>query len=123
MKLTVLLLAIGWLNFASSRRLRESFNNDIDDENEDNSLNYNNNNNNNNNGRTKDWVRISRAPRTVVTAPIGTRVELECESIGSPAPSISWLKGNIPIIEVSFNKCLRLDPILMMHVKTLYQLP
>lgn len=86
MKLSVLLLAI-WLHYTTCRRLRDTISNEIGD-----TSNY---------VRSKDWVRISHDPVPLINAPVGTKVEIECEIIGSPAPSVQWLKGNTPITDVS----------------------
>lgn len=40
------------------------------------------------------WVKISQGPPTLITGAQGTTIELECEAIGSPAPSIYWLHEN-----------------------------
>lgn len=93
MRLSVLILAV-WLHFTSCRRLRDNMSNDIED-----TSNY---------IRPKDWVRISREPTPVINAPVGTRVEIECEVVGSPAPSVQWLKGNTPLTDVS---CGSIHPI------------
>lgn len=48
----------------------------------------------------RDWVKIAEAPEPIVNEALGARVELECEAVGSPAPTIQWLKGTNPITEV-----------------------
>ncbi|KAK5643519.1 hypothetical protein RI129_007364 [Pyrocoelia pectoralis] len=47
----------------------------------------------------RDWVRISQSPPQIVSRPLGSRIELECEAMGSPAPIMQWLKGNTPLTE------------------------
>lgn len=47
-----------------------------------------------------DWVKISEAPPQIVTHPMGARVELECEAVGFPSPTIQWIKGNRALTEV-----------------------
>lgn len=51
-------------------------------------------------GRNRDWVRISESPYSVI-GKVGSRVEFECEAMGSPAPVMQWLKGNMPLTEVN----------------------
>lgn len=41
-----------------------------------------------------DWVKISESPPPKVVQNIGSTIELECEAIGSPPPSIYWVRGN-----------------------------
>lgn len=50
----------------------------------------------------RDWVKISEAPPQIVNDAIGARVELECEAVGSPEPTIQWLKGTAPVTEVIY---------------------
>lgn len=44
-------------------------------------------------GALFDWVKITESPPSKVFHPAGTSVELECEATGSPAPSITWVRG------------------------------
>lgn len=52
-------------------------------------------------GRSRDWVKISESPSPIISRKVGSRIELECEAMGSPAPVMQWLKGNTPLTEVS----------------------
>lgn len=47
----------------------------------------------------REWVKIALAPPKGLTPTVGTRLELECEAIGSPNPRIQWLKDGSPITE------------------------
>lgn len=89
MKLSVLILAL-WLHLSSCRRLTETIDNEISSN--SNEITF---------VRPKDWVRISQSPPALLTAQLGSRVEIECEAVGSPAPSIQWLKAGMPFMEVS----------------------
>lgn len=80
MKFSVLLLAV-WLQLATPRRLGDSINNEI--EVVSNPLN--------------SRLIMNEAPVPILTKPMGSRVELECQVSGSPVPSIQWLKGNTRI--------------------------
>lgn len=48
----------------------------------------------------RDWAKINKASPMVVRRSSGSVVELECEASGSPAPTITWLRDNIPISDV-----------------------
>lgn len=93
MKLSVLLAAI-FLKVAVSRRLTEAEieTNEIDP---DPSVNMGF-------GQTNEWVKIGQPPFRYITVSLGSRVELECEAMGSPIPVMQWLKGNQPLTEVLF---------------------
>lgn len=52
----------------------------------------------------KDWVHISTPPLLVQSKKFGSHVELGCEAMGSPAPTIQWYKGNLQVTAVSFTK-------------------
>lgn len=92
MKLSVLLAAI-FLKVAVSRRLTETEieNNEIDPDPAVN-MGYNQPNN--------EWVKIGQPPFQFITVALGSRVELECEAMGSPIPTLQWFKGNQPLTEV-----------------------
>nr|CAD7435493.1 unnamed protein product [Timema monikensis] len=47
-----------------------------------------------------DWVKMSEAPPTIINTRLGDRVELDCEAIGSPAPTIHWIRGTAPLSQV-----------------------
>ncbi|XP_063229638.1 neural/ectodermal development factor IMP-L2 [Bacillus rossius redtenbacheri] len=49
--------------------------------------------------RSKDWVKITESPEAVISSQLGERVELNCEAIGSPAPSIHWVQGLTPLAQ------------------------
>lgn len=57
-------------------------------------------NNENSFFESQDWVKVSEAPPQIVNQPIGARVELECEAVGSPSPTIQWIKGTTTLTEV-----------------------
>lgn len=46
-----------------------------------------------------EWVKIKPIK---IRPHIGNSVELECDVIGSPPPSIHWVRGDKPIDGVSF---------------------
>nr|CAD7258350.1 unnamed protein product [Timema shepardi] len=50
--------------------------------------------------RSHDWVKMSEAPPTLINTRLGDRVELDCEAIGSPAPTIHWIRGTAPLSQV-----------------------
>ncbi|XP_044764143.1 neural/ectodermal development factor IMP-L2 isoform X2 [Coccinella septempunctata] len=39
-----------------------------------------------------DWVKINQTPKRHITKNHGQRLELECEAMGSPPPTIQWYK-------------------------------
>ncbi|XP_065224526.1 neural/ectodermal development factor IMP-L2-like [Planococcus citri] len=46
-----------------------------------------------------EWINISMRSDPVLTVPTGTAVELECEAVGSPPPSIKWHHGSNQVTE------------------------
>lgn len=58
------------------------------------------------------WVKISQGPPTVVTGSQGSRIELECEAIGSPAPSIYWLHESDENTRVLYERSFETNSIL-----------
>lgn len=46
---------------------------------------------------SSEWVKISHAPPKRVEHQYGATVELECTAMGSPPPSIQWVRGTKPI--------------------------
>ncbi|KAL3270665.1 hypothetical protein HHI36_021193 [Cryptolaemus montrouzieri] len=40
----------------------------------------------------QEWVKLSQAPRKLVSKNLGQHLELECEAMGSPPPTIQWFK-------------------------------
>lgn len=46
-----------------------------------------------------EWLKIKPIK---IRPHIGNAVELECDVIGSPPPSIHWVRGDKPIDDVSF---------------------
>ncbi|CAH1118711.1 unnamed protein product [Phaedon cochleariae] len=45
------------------------------------------------------WLKITQAPSHVVTKKVGAHLELHCEAMGSPPPTIEWYKRNRKITE------------------------
>lgn len=54
--------------------------------------------------RHTEWVKISEPPFPFISRTLGSRVELECEAVGSPTPVMQWLKGHQPLTEVCIKK-------------------
>ncbi|XP_050305410.1 neural/ectodermal development factor IMP-L2 isoform X2 [Anthonomus grandis grandis] len=50
-------------------------------------------------GRPMEYVRINQPPLPVVHKNVGSHVELSCEAVGSPPPTIQWYKGHMRITE------------------------
>ncbi|KAB0791232.1 hypothetical protein PPYR_03032 [Photinus pyralis] len=92
MKLSVLLVAAVWVHSTHCRRLSDDLDNDILGNPVGVGLGMIS-------GRQRDWIRISQSPPQIVSRPLGSRIELECEAMGSPAPVMQWLKGNTPLTE------------------------
>ncbi|VEN58655.1 unnamed protein product, partial [Callosobruchus maculatus] len=46
-----------------------------------------------------EWVKISQPPVSVITRKVGQHVELRCDAMGSPPPTIQWFKRNQRITE------------------------
>lgn len=46
---------------------------------------------------SSEWVKISHPPPKKVEHQYGTTIELECTAMGSPPPSIQWVRGTKPI--------------------------
>jgi len=46
-----------------------------------------------------DWVKISQPPPSTVSKLAGATIELNCEAVGSPAPTIQWLKDGKPVTD------------------------
>ncbi|BET02803.1 IGc2 [Nesidiocoris tenuis] len=47
----------------------------------------------------KDWVRAHHTHGGTKTVVSGSRLELECDSVGGPMPEVEWWKGHIPITQ------------------------
>ncbi|KAK4877951.1 hypothetical protein RN001_010457 [Aquatica leii] len=88
MKLSVLIVAAVWVHSTHCRRLSD----DLDNEILGNPLGMIS-------GRQRDWVRISQSPPQIISRAVGSRIEIECEAMGSPAPVMQWLKGSTPLTE------------------------
>lgn len=93
MKLMILVAAAFWVYSIHGRRLTDDLDNEIIGSTSNLGISV---------GRQRDWVRISQSPSPIISRPIGSRIELECEAMGSPAPVMQWLKGNTPLTEVYF---------------------
>lgn len=48
-----------------------------------------------------DWIKITEAPPPKIVQTLGTSIELECEVMGSPPPTVHWVRGNNPSSNVS----------------------
>ncbi|KYB26923.1 Neural/ectodermal development factor IMP-L2-like Protein [Tribolium castaneum] len=46
-----------------------------------------------------EWIKISAPPKPVISKTVGSYVELECEAMGSPPPTLQWLRGKTPLTE------------------------
>ncbi|XP_066255700.1 neural/ectodermal development factor IMP-L2 isoform X2 [Euwallacea similis] len=49
--------------------------------------------------KPQDFVKINQPPEPVVQRNVGKHVELHCEAMGSPPPTIQWFKGSMRITE------------------------
>lgn len=49
----------------------------------------------------KDWLKIIEAPPPKVIQALGNSIELECEIMGSPPPTVHWVRGSTPTSIVS----------------------
>ncbi|XP_018565968.1 neural/ectodermal development factor IMP-L2 isoform X2 [Anoplophora glabripennis] len=86
MILSVLLIALS-LRLAQSSRLRNDMNNDLSPVLSGSRF------------KLIDWVQIKEPPVPLVTEKVGAHVELECQAMGSPPPTIQWYKRNMRITE------------------------
>lgn len=48
----------------------------------------------------KDWIKITKTPPSKLLHTSGVLTKIECEVMGSPAPTIQWIRGNIPFSEL-----------------------
>ncbi|KPJ14843.1 Neural/ectodermal development factor IMP-L2 [Papilio machaon] len=53
---------------------------------------------------TKKFVALIKKPNAVSFHSTGAPLELTCEAVGTPAPSIHWFKNDAPVYEVSCPK-------------------
>lgn len=51
--------------------------------------------------RRRDWVKVSVTTPQFIRVPMGARVELHCDVMGSPPPSVQWNRGLQTLQEVS----------------------
>ncbi|KAJ8976596.1 hypothetical protein NQ317_005786 [Molorchus minor] len=85
---SVLLMAIS-LNMARCRRLTEDIDNEVSS-NPAANLGFRD---------PMEYVKIMQPPVPVISKKVGAHVELFCEAIGSPPPTIQWYKRNMRITE------------------------
>ncbi|XP_060533419.1 neural/ectodermal development factor IMP-L2 [Cylas formicarius] len=92
MVLSSVLLVILCLHLAHSRRLTDDIDNTVSTNAAGNlgSLDFRD---------QRDYVKISQTPVPVISRNVGTHVELYCEAMGSPPPTIQWYKRNMRITE------------------------
>lgn len=41
-----------------------------------------------------DWIKINQGPKRMITKNVGQHLELECEAMGSPPPTLQWFKDD-----------------------------
>ncbi|XP_022197176.1 zwei Ig domain protein zig-2 isoform X2 [Nilaparvata lugens] len=44
----------------------------------------------------KDWVKVSLNTPKILAVQVGDRIEIECEALGGPKPTLAWNKGLHP---------------------------
>lgn len=60
-----------------------------------------------------DWVKLSETPKRHITKMHGQRLELECEAMGHPPPTIQWFKEDrLLTVPVNVSSCLFIDVLL-----------
>ncbi|ERL90235.1 neural/ectodermal development factor IMP-L2 isoform X2 [Dendroctonus ponderosae] len=89
-KLSVLLTTL-CLQLAYSRRLIDDIDNDVNVLQNGNLGTYE--------YKSSDYVKITQPPLPVVQKEVGAHVELHCEAMGSPPPTIQWYKGPMRVTE------------------------
>lgn len=52
--------------------------------------------------KSRGFVRISQPPTPYVKKNVGMHMELYCEAMGSPPPTIQWYKDHLRITEVRY---------------------
>lgn len=48
-----------------------------------------------------EWINMSIRNDPIIKVPIGGVLELECEAVGSPPPSVQWYHRKNVLLEVS----------------------
>ncbi|XKL63917.1 hypothetical protein PGB90_006281 [Kerria lacca] len=51
-----------------------------------------------------EWINMSVKSESIVTVPVGGVLELECEAVGGPPPSIKWYHRNNLLQEAGFSE-------------------
>ncbi|XP_056637406.1 neural/ectodermal development factor IMP-L2 [Diorhabda sublineata] len=87
MLLSVLFIAFTFNHF-ECRRIVDDISNDVGSSAEEN-LSFS----------TGEWVKINNPPVVVMNKKVGSHMELHCEAMGSPPPTIEWYKSNRKITE------------------------
>ncbi|KAJ2939078.1 hypothetical protein O0L34_g10268 [Tuta absoluta] len=66
----------------------------------------------------RKYVKITKAPPVTLAVYPGQRLQVECEVMGSPTPTISWLKNGAPFVdyEEEANEIMSIDPTSMTRV-------
>ncbi|CAH0383542.1 unnamed protein product [Bemisia tabaci] len=54
--------------------------------------------------RRRDWVKVSVTTPQFIRVPMGARVELHCDVMGSPPPSVQWNRGLQTLQEQGFEE-------------------
>lgn len=95
MKLSVLLAVLCYCRTISCRRIMDQIETNEVDVGPEENLGFSN---------SQEWIKISEPPLANMAAMVGTRVELECEAIGSPTPVMQWFKDHQKLTEVITKK-------------------
>lgn len=53
---------------------------------------------------SKEWVNVQTTSEQIVKSPVGSKVELECEVIGTPPPRSEWFFEESSLFQVGFEE-------------------